>query len=233
MVETLEKKPEQNFLTRWLLVCAIGYAIGGSSSVVVGETIGYYLGDQFGLVLNVPQELRQSITNLCANFLLNVVSGGVINFFQWIGLRSFISDSKWWILAGIIGTSVGTVINSITISSIRFSVLDESQYFMLAGVSLLILLPVRGFIKGFLEWLILRREFPNSTRWIVARVITNIITGLITLFAIYLMPESGTSRLSRFFVDNLTGILEGVIFGVITGLTLRSFFDKKNVDFAT
>jgi hypothetical protein len=172
-----------------------------------------------GVLLNIHPEMRQSTSDFLASFLMGVATGGIISFFQWIVLRNFLSNAKWWILVGVIGNSTGTAINSVVLPPGGVSDLWRG---------LVITIPLIGLFKGFLEWLVLRKDLQNSARWMSVRVITNIIVVAISLIEFGIRTSLNLTIWGYFLILFSAGMIEGIIFGVITGYTLSSFIERKN-----
>ena len=226
MTETSLGNPEKNFLTQWILICAIGFAIGGAIGVLGGGGTGYYLGNILGGLLNIPSEMRQSIGDFLASFLMGVASGGITSFFQWTVLRNLLSNAKWWMVAGALGSSIGNAVNNLVLASGDIS--DEASFAYIFCFSLIIIVPLIGLFKGFLEWLVLRQDFRNSTRWISIRVITHIIVVVISLVEFGIRTSLDFTLWVYFLIIFSAGVIEGVIFGALTGNILNGFIKKEN-----
>jgi hypothetical protein len=226
MTITSQLDPEKNFSKQWILICAIGFAIGGAVGVLGGGGTGYFLGNNLAVFLDIPPEMRQSMSDVLASFLMGVASGGITSFFQWLLLRKFLSNAKWWIVVGALGSSIGNAINNVVLSSGGIS--EQARFASILCFSLLIMVPLIGLFKGFLEWLVLRKTFQNSTRWIGVRAITNVVVVVISLVEFSIRTSLNLNVWGYVLTLFAAGLIEGVIFGAITGYLLADFFERKS-----
>jgi len=216
VVEISQSKSEQNFLYQWILVCVIGYTIGG----IVGVMLGGFS--------RIFPSMSQSTSDFLANFTMGIVTGGVIGFFQWVVLRNILSNAKWWILAGILGSSIGAIAYSIVFPFTNFSNPDKAQFAAVLLFVFVITITLVGLFKGYLEWLVLRKDFPNSKGWMGIRVLTSIIAIVISLLSISIRRSTDFSILGNSLILLSEGMIQGIIFGVITGRTLNNLIGKKS-----
>jgi hypothetical protein len=143
-------------------------------------------------------------------------------------LRKFLSNAKWWILAGMMGSSIGNAINSFSLSSGIISTSDEARFVSLFCFSLVITTSLVGLFKGFLEWLVLRKDFQNSKKWMSVRVITNIIVVTISLIEFSIRTSLNSTIGSTILTLFVSGLIEGVIVGAITGYLLNDFIQRRS-----
>ena len=228
MSETQRSNFEINFFRNWLLICVIGSVLSGVIGVLGGGGAGYYLGGKLGILFSIPSKMLQSISDFLASVLMGVVTGGIASFIQWLVLRKFLSNAKWWILAGIMGSSIGNAINSVSLSSGIISTSDEARFVSLFCFSLIITTSLIGLFKGFIEWLVLRKDFQNSTKWMSVRVITNIIVVTISLIEFSIRTGPNSTIGNNILTLSVSGLIEGVIVGSITGYLLNDFIQRKS-----
>jgi hypothetical protein len=162
-----------------------------------------------------------------ASALMGGVLGGIISFCQWFVLRRYIRNSLWWVLVGTICNSIGIMLNSIAYTVISSKVTNLSVYDFRLEVSIFILTVFTASVTGFLEWLVLRNKFLNSTWWIGIRIIAN-ATVLILSLVVGNTEASLSIWLGRLTINILFGLICGVLIGAISGFTLSSF-PKKTI----
>jgi hypothetical protein len=215
MTAISQSKTEQNFMKQWILMCVAGYAIGGIVGVVVR------------VIPSIPSGIVQSMSDFLASFLMGVVTGGIISVFQWIVLRHFLVNSKGWILAGILGNSIGTLIYNLVLPFTSRSDPDSASVaFLMFFIAITTILGV-GLFKGYLEWLVLRHDFPNSKSWMGIRIFTSIIAVVISTFSSGMRVNTDFAILGNSLVLLSEGVIQGLIFGIITGFSLYNGIDKK------
>jgi hypothetical protein len=211
----------RHFLAQWIFACAIGYAIGDSISVAVGEVIGYSLWETTVKFLSMGPEVGK-YNYVFASAVVGAFYGGTISFSQWLVIRRYVTSSIWWVWVGLIGNSAILTLNSIVYTVISLRVANLSIEDWRFRASIIIVNIFVGAVIGVLEWLILRNTFPNSNLWIGIRVTANILVlGL--SFLIAPLPIG-----IGFFIGNvLQGLASGVLVGFMSGFTLSSFSKKK------
>jgi len=213
MTAISQSKTEQSFLKQWIFLCVIGYAIGGVVGVVIR------------VVPSIPPGMSQSMSDFLASFLMGGVTGGIISVFQWVVLRHFLSNSKWWILAGILGSSIGTIIYSLVFPFTSRS--DATRFASLMYFLAIITILGVALFKGYLEWLVLRKDFPNSKSWIGIRVLIIIIAVVISSFSSGMRANTNFAILGNTLILLSEGVIQGIIFAVITGPVLNHFIEKR------
>lgn len=212
MTAISQNKTEQSFLKQWIFMCVVGYAIGGVVGVVIG------------VVPSLPPGTSQSVSDFLASFLMGGVTGGIISLFQWVVLQQFLSNSKWWILAGILGSSIGTIVYSLVFPVTSRP--DATKFaFLMYFLAILTILGVALF-KGILEWLVLRRDFLYSKSWIGIRVLISIIAVVISSFSSGIRANTNFAILGNTLILLSEGVIQGIIFAVITGPILNHFIEK-------
>jgi hypothetical protein len=216
MITTPQNNPEQNFLKKWSLICVVGYAIGAAVGVIVGLGIVYYLGDNL--------EIRHITSDSFSKFVMGVVTGGIISFFQWIVLRDYLSNAKWWISAGILSSSVSALIYYFVMPS-----MDIFNSFL----SWVVVVTLIGFFIGYIEWFVLRKDYPNSKGWIGVRVFAYIIESTISILSLDIRAKVDLAIWSALLVILLACLFQGYIFSYITGRSLYGIFESKNEVLAT
>jgi len=174
-----------------------------------GMWLGWTLATAIGMLLGfLPSLFLVNVLNLqWARVIVPLLAGFLIGLSQWAVLRSYLTNSHDWILAGGTSWAVGYALGLLLINT-------------LAGTSLggLIGYVLFGMIIAIVQWPILRREIPHVWMWILANVI-----GWTAGF--YLSQVA----LSLFFSDpaipplvstSVISAISGLAAGAITGLAL-------------
>jgi hypothetical protein len=213
MTAISQSKTEQTFLKQWIFMCVVGCAIGGIVGVVVR------------IVPSLPPGMSQWMSDFLANFLMGGVTGGIISVFQWVVLRQFLADSKWWILAGVLGSSIGTITYGLVFPFTSRS--DAARFASLMCLMAVLTIVGIALFKGYLEWLVLRKDFPNSKSWIGIRVLIGIIAVVISSFSSSIRTGTDFAILGNSLILLSEGVIQGIIFAVMTGPTLNNFIEKR------
>lgn len=226
-MESYKSRIVPRFVAQWLIACAIGYALGTSTSIVAAENIGYSFWDTTVRTLGLTQELGK-YNYIFASALMGGVLGLTTSFCQWIVLRRYLRNSLWWVVIGTICYSGGIKLNSIALTVISYQVANLSTYDWRLQLGMFILTVFTGLVTGLFEWLILRRKLLNSTRWIGIRIIANTTVFLLSYPALSIQISLGVNGFSRFISNVLFGLVCGVLIGIFSGFTLSSLSNKKS-----
>jgi len=207
--ENPETKTDKSFFLKWILACAIGYAIGMPSGSLVGEKIGYSLWDTIVSITKIAPGATQ-YNYIFASALMGAILGGIISLCQWFVLRKYIQNATWWIWIGLVCNLLGIALNSIFPARFSFNFFTPTI--------------LSALLAGYLEWLVLRQSLP-SNGWIEARIAINVITLIMANINGAHYPALFINRLIQ---NILMGLSSGFISGVISGFTLNSFINKSN-----
>ena len=99
----------------WVLATATGWVLGSASVILIS--------------LVIPSSFIRSI-------LIGVLFGGLFGSIQWLVLRRWVYEANWWILSGLVGMVIGSVLNWI----ITFPFLGDIIGLALMGLPLVWLL---------------------------------------------------------------------------------------------
>jgi hypothetical protein len=185
------------FLAQW---CGISIATFPALLVLVGG-------------LGNPAELP--LPSIVRVVLYGVLIGAVIGGLQWIVLHSYMPKAGWWIVATIVGFTLGFLLSYgmtqlFNINLAQFTS-DPSNL-----VSYIVLGILASGTPGFLQWLILRRRVAKSGWWVLAWILGS--AGAVAIYAIGSFSDSGTALSGYRLVTIL--LCSGLGLGVITGVPL-------------
>ena len=214
MVAISESKTEQNFSKQWVFMCGVGYAIGGLVGVAVR------------VVPSILPGMSQSVNDFLANLLTGAVTGGIISVFQWVVLRHFLTNSKRWMLVGILGGSIGAITYSLVFPFTSRSDPEAARFAVLLCFMGIITILAVSLFRGYLEWVVLRRDFPNSKVWMGIRVLTGIIATVISSISSGIRDSTDFAILGNSLVLLSEGVIQGIVFGVITVFILNNFINR-------
>lgn len=226
MNETKVSQYKGSFFRDWLFVCVIGSAADSVFGILAGGGGGYYIAGKLVHSFSIPAQSVEFFSDLLATVMMGLVAGAVESFFQWIVLRRFLSHANWWILAGISGSLIGGAVNRIAFSPSLES-LSDAAFISLFCSSLVMGIAFVGLLKGFLEWLVLRKDFPNSTKWVGLRVITHLVVLPINFIDLWVRNTLVQTLGSAAFSLLIFGSLNGIIFAAITGPRLEEFIRSR------
>jgi len=154
---------------------------------IIGMGVGWYLG--WRLSFAVPGNL--------AIWVIGIVAGLSLGFFQMLVLRSLIGTSIWWLLASMIGWAVGFFLGAQAASFFGFT---EFVFGGAIGAGV-------GLASGIAQWSILRGKMSSVGWWIPASVVAWAASLIVYL------PGA-----------NAVGLLYGGVSGGISGLTLLALW---------
>jgi hypothetical protein len=130
---------------------------------------------------------------------------------QWIALRSILRTSIFWILTIPTGLLVFILINRVILDGVWQTVDDESIAALTASYLLV------GFLIGLPQWLILRRQLPISSIWLLGSSI-----GIAAAFWIILVTDLvDMSGVASYIVGAL-------VYSIVTGLVLSGLLAYQN-----
>lgn len=186
----------------------------------MATAIAELLGFAVVVVLSTSVNQSESIHFHTALFLVGMVEGLILGFFQWLVLRRYIRQITGWIVATTIGAliawSLGIVSSFFMTIVVVVSAEGMTKTDFLEGIALLGALV--GSVLGFAQWLVLRIHIQRAAWWIVANAIAWSI-GLLIAFAGAGMGTENFS-LQASWVGVATGAAMGAVIGGTTGITL-------------
>ncbi len=183
--------------------------------------IASVIGGIGGGVLALSLDTETSITAL-------VIVGATAAAGQWLVLKRYLPNVRWWVLLSAIGGGVGAVIvlfASLAMGlAIGILVASTSLFdggggtLSIGGVGLLSAMIVAGLGQGaaigFFQWLILRGKVYRAERWITVSAVGSLAAGAASLIA------PAVIHLDRLTVSILNaGISQGVA-AAVTGVIL-------------
>lgn len=135
---------------QWVLASIAGVALG------VAVTMG---------IVQVVHSLVGGTAEDKVPFVLLLSMG--IGLMQWLVLRRRVRGAGWWVLASIAGWTAGDALAWRMYWLIRDTLGVAANYEFLAFLQALSI----GTSLGVLQWLLLRRQFPQSGWWVMANVV--------------------------------------------------------------
>ncbi|NOK61245.1 MAG: hypothetical protein GFH27_549305n14 [Chloroflexi bacterium AL-W] len=159
----------------------------------VGAFIGFPMGGLVAIAL--VGKIETSLDGLIGG----LAAGAVIGAGHWIASRQTKLLDWSWIIAMSLGLGIGNAV-----SMALFGAATDATSITIRAV-------VTGGTLGILQWIALRRHFPQMIWWIVCMTVLYPIAWIITRFVI------GESVNDGFIVFGAAGAL---VFQLITGLVL-------------
>ncbi|HLP91571.1 MAG TPA: hypothetical protein VK184_23675 [Nostocaceae cyanobacterium] len=142
--------------------------------------------------------------------IFSAISNAIGSVFQWYVLKNWIANAKYWVLA----TSLSYPLALILVNN-------------LPSIQGILSYTVIGLIIGIAQYLVLRGKLPGAGLWILANgfsfafgnFVINQISSVLGRIGLY---SGGIYDLVEWFLM----ILNGVIYGIITGLVLVILLSK-------
>ena len=177
----------KQFLT-WLFANILGFGALGASYFVVPSKILMSGIVASTIIISIP-----------------------ISLAQWIALRRILHTSILWVFTVAVGLPLAFLIIKVIPDGLWQLVDDESIAGLTAGYLVI------GFSIGVPQWLILRRELPRSSIWLLGSSI-GAAAGLWLILVTDLINQSG-------IISYIIGVL---IYSIVTGLTLTGLLAYHN-----
>ena len=121
-------------------------------------------------------------------------------------ILNFPSKALWfqWVITNATANTAWAILNEMTINS--FS--DQRIASLISGV-------IGGIVAGILQWLILRKQFTNASRWVVVTILG---WGVGSLLLSFWVTSSGQMYISS--------AISGLAVGLFQWLVLRQHFEN-------
>ena len=171
----------------------------------IGWTLATALGMLLGFLPTIP--LVNALDLGLARVLVPILAGILIGFTQWIVLRSYLTASSDWILAGGAAWAAGYALG-------LFLLLNISGTFV-GGILGYVLF---GIVVALVQWPVLRREIPNALLWLLASAL-GWTAGFLSSQAALSLFLSGPTIPPLASTGVIAGV-SGLVAGAITGAAL-------------
>lgn len=150
----------------------------------------------------------QKVFSISSLFMV-ILYGIIIGAGQWILLKKRIEKAQLWFFLTALGYGFGSLIPLILFGLSIFKDPDSGI------IQPLIIGLLFGLIPGLLQWIVVRKKYPIA-KWIIY---SSSISNGMGMLNYYLF--------SRIFFDEISIIIWGLVYGVITGMTLKKIFISK------
>jgi hypothetical protein len=117
----------------------------------------WLLANLLGFVLGIG--LSQFVNEITGEIVSFLTFGMVLGLGQWLVLRNLVQNSKSWILATVLGATLGLAITNV----IQRALVGGSLYFMGGSLGLAAL----GLVLGVSQWWVLRQHLSKAGWWII------------------------------------------------------------------
>jgi len=189
------------FFLLWFTVVSISICIAVFLSSPLGEFIYKHNG-------KADSASNDGTVEFFLSFLFLV--GLFMGFGQWVVINTKIKKTYGWILATLIGFSIGTFVSLWFFSLIlRFS---DKYYKIYDVIHLVGTLAGAGMFTGFCQWIYLKRKIADSLKW-------SLVNGL--SFSMGFLP---TSVVSGYPVDHPVAWAISIIVSVALGTLISGCF---------
>lgn len=171
--------------------------------------LSWTLATAIGMIIGfvVPALFVVDIELIWVRIFLPIFAGFLVGTAQWLVLRSYLTHSADWILAGGASWSIGFALGFLVIEILGGSIIGAILGYLIFGA-----------IIGLIHWPVLRREIPNVVPWVAANMAGWAIGAFIGQWVIGLLNRS--SEASQTVNSLITSGITGLIAGAITGAAL-------------
>jgi hypothetical protein len=128
---------------------------------------------------------------------------------SWVFLPS-LRDAVGWAIVTTLGWAIGLFI------ILQISLVVGWGWFNYEFEGLILSFFTAGPVVALAQWFVLRRQGRGAVLWIVV-VPSSYVFSVVTAMIVFGL------------LSNAVGIFAGIIFGLITGFTLKSIFDTSNI----
>ena len=187
-----------NFLINWsLLILAfltVGYFVGYIAGLITGSLFGIGVAED-------GTHLAQTVIYCVFGSVVSLS----ISLTQLSILKSIkVKISKWWILAGILGIVISEVIAGIILWQLKINRSDLGVFQGGPQLPEALIFSFSGLLIGVFQWLVIRKQFTNSSYWIPANFLGWGLGHLVMLNILLFFPGA-----------LLLGIITGLFFNWI------------------
>lgn len=196
---------EQGFGIRWALASTLGVAV---AFFAVGANLIW--GSNAGPVL-----------------------GAAVGILQWLVLRRYISRAGWWVLASIVGGTVGLLIGYVGLRTVLGGPIgvhamegSSALSWVLGGAVLGLAV---GASLGTFQWLVLRRHVVRAGQWMMASTLGWLIGMTVGVAVGYAVATAVFENNEvKWTVGWITwGIVGGAVTGAITARSLGRLLRQR------
>jgi hypothetical protein len=149
--------------------------------------------------------------SLCA---ASAVFGAIVGTAQWLVLRRTL-QAGWWMPATLIGWGLGGVLIGFSAGG-SVSTIGPDAGPVHPLLSLLLIPPLMVFLLGYVQWLVLRREFVGAGWWPLVNV-GGLTAGFLGRVVVAKMvPWLASTDFPSAMALGLAGAAAGPVYGVLT-----------------
>ena len=181
---------------------------------ISGWALGYLLG--FAVVVGIGFSYRPAFDTV-----FGILVGAGFGLSQWLVIRRRVAHAYWWPVTCVVGWTVGVFAGE----SAADQWLGPSANFVteriLLGASI-------GVITGACQWLVIRRTFPQGSRWILGSIAGYTVALVVHGLVIWAVGDElvrglsgGISRAASWAPLILLPFFAGALAAVMAWLVLR------------
>lgn len=189
-------------LTQWTCASLTGWALGYLLGFAVVAGIGFSYRPTFDLVFG------------------GIVGAG-FGLTQWFVIRRWVAHAHWWPVTCVVGWTVGVFAGELAADRWLGLAANFMTERALLGASI-------GVITGACQWLVIRRSFPQGSRWILGSIAgytaALMVHGLLILVVgdeLVRVLSSGTHKAAGWAPLILLPFSAGALAAVLAWLVLR------------
>ena len=184
------KKYISSFLLHWVTVVSISIYI----AVGLAGVLGNFLHNLRGMAPSASDDGDYEFY-LSALLLVGLFMG----FGQWVVIREKIKLTKGWILATLIGFSIGGFVSfQVFDHLLAYAPYDDKYFEVYLEILYVGTLTGAGMLMGFCQWVSLKRKIAGSLKWSLVNALS---------FAISLLPMLLPLSLAYIFIFFLPGLI--------------------------
>ena len=228
----VKRRFDGSFLGWWVAACVLSLTFGAPLGVVIGERVGFPLGEALNDALRVPEVARSAVSSGMAGLLDGVVPALFASLAQWLVLSQYLRRASGWLLASFMFPAVLPALSSFAaaIAPAIANIQIEPLAFLVLGSC--IVRPLDGLLTGVLEWIVLRGATPRAPWWLLTSVAIQI--GLAVVQApLNMLCVANSWDLLRYACNGGTAFLWSTFFGFVSGLAFLWLFSGIEPAFPT
>lgn len=188
--------------------------------------LSWTLATTAGLVLGfvIPAFFIEDLDLIWVRIFLPIFAGFLVGTAQWLVLRSYLTHTADWILAGGASWAIGYALGFFVINILAESILGAILSYLLFGA-----------IVGIIHWPVLRREIPNAAPWVIANMLGWTLGAVLSQWTagLFIRNPGESQILSSFINAGITGLVAGGITGAALVFIARkpereAFIEREN-----
>lgn len=192
----------------WLVANFVGFAVGGALFGAVVRLLGQ---PYFGVTMSA---IEAAYVQARSTGVSGLIFGAVVGTAQWLVLRRTLR-AGWWMPATCVGLGLAGVVSGFNAGG-SMSTIGPDAGPVPPLLAVVVIPPLLVLLLGFVQWLLLRREFDRAVWWLLINV-GGLIAGFsVGLVVAKMVPWLKPTDFPSAQAVGLVGAVAGLVYGGVT-----------------